>query len=84
MRRRGEMTAFVGTFLVCMLLIESFGTVFKGQTKPSDFFLDQMFCVGSRKRLFLSWRDTLPRPSLRQTPSTNLQISEGGVPVQQG
>ena len=28
--------------------IESFGTVFKGQTKPSDFFLDQMFCVGSR------------------------------------
>ena len=29
-------------------ILESFGTVFKGQTKPSDFFGGQMFCVGSR------------------------------------
>ena len=28
--------------------LESFGTVFKGQTKPSDFFGGQMFCGGSR------------------------------------
>ena len=28
--------------------IESFGTVFKGQTKPSVFFGGQMFCVDSR------------------------------------
>ena len=28
--------------------LESFGTVFKGQTEPSDLFWGQMFCVGSR------------------------------------
>ena len=39
--------AFVGENLG-EALIESFGTVFKGQTKPSDFFGGQMFCVGSR------------------------------------
>ena len=36
------------TVLQVTCTIESFGTVFKGQAKPSDFSLGQMFCVDSR------------------------------------